>query len=671
MTPGSETAQAFVVRDASDSAPPVVHPGLEEGLDREYVVRALSVSQSQNSFMAVSDDEGDDSVVRRMGDSKSGGDGATSSAADSAHPNTTKWIEDNSSTFKEEDSEELMKAKSPTTEASDVSPRGTQAKDWQQDHEQFRKFISTRLQTLEKHNRGLVRKLDEMQSRGLNEDERKAVIEEYAKKKGEEERREKSIREAAIAEYKKNLRVEEEKEKERRKMLMNEARMIGDRAQKEMNEIYQQTGQQIRQAEQRHQDEIWQIQQQLNSEFVLIERRMHEQLESSAWGIPQSSTEDADNGKGQRVSFEPPDQTRKAQSEEFIRDTPQKSSSLKVPSYAHNRPSELSRAAPETPMSESFPTEIQNTNSAQTQYATDYRPMVVSPLWDNREHTINSPTTPTSTKRPSRTGSRLRRLAKILRLKPVDQSDINVVKVAKRSKESCENTGISDKSRVSSFISRHRRIASLQRQQRTSQEDSPASIPEHAVAETLPDRTQPPPNRLSLPPAEHPTVILHSQLPEPSPSSVYTQPPFFPQARTAHPEETTPHHPPFPFQHPSRPLPPPPPPPPPPHHHQQHRTRMTRVHKSQISPDTLSYYGLPWEWDRVSSRRHLSPSIPARTPHRPRAKTVGAYSQKPSDNDDPFLSTYTTAADAGKYWPVLTNLLFAHPPPRRPIGMSS
>lgn len=98
---------------------------------------------------------------------------------------------------------------------------------------------------------------------------------------------------------------------------------------------------------------------------------------------------------------------------------------------------------------------------------------------------------------------------------------------------------------------------------------------------------------------------------------------------------------------------------------------MTRVHKSQISPDTLSYYGLPWEWDRVSSRRHLSPSIPARTPHRPRAKTVGAYSQKPSDNDDPFLSTYTTAADAGKYWPVLTNLLFAHPPPRRPIGMSS
>ncbi|EOD52405.1 putative abc transporter cdr4 protein [Neofusicoccum parvum UCRNP2] len=350
-TPRTQTFQAFIGSDRTDTTAPTTattttSPGTTapdwddsgQWEDRDYVIRALSASQSQTSFAAASDDEdGPDAVFapRKMLDfssSSKSGDGTSSdsptavaavaTAADSSprHAANTTWIEDNSSTFKEGGSEESPKGageaaaaaaaaekskRAPRAKAVDGSPSsGGELKAWEKDHDQFRKYIGARLGMLERHNRSLERRLEDLQGRGLDGDEARGVIEEFVKRKGEEERWEKSIREAAIEEYKEHVRLEAERERERRNVLMHQARLIEDRAQQEMSEIYQHTGVQIREAEQRHQDEVYQIQQRLTSELLVIERRIHEQIESSMWSASPNRAESAKKGKGPQVSFE-------------------------------------------------------------------------------------------------------------------------------------------------------------------------------------------------------------------------------------------------------------------------------------------------------------------------------------------------------------------------------
>lgn len=42
------------------------------------------------------------------------------------------------------------------------------------------------------------------------------------------------------------------------------------------------------------------------------------------------------------------------------------------------------------------------------------------------------------------------------------------------------------------------------------------------------------------------------------------------------------------------------------HHHHTHKPTYVKVHRDHLAVETLTYYGLPWEWDRVSSRPHHS-----------------------------------------------------------------
>ncbi|EKG14160.1 hypothetical protein MPH_08674, partial [Macrophomina phaseolina MS6] len=425
------------------------------------------------------------------------------------------WIEDNSSTFKEESSDELGKAKAGIPEATENPHQSAQAKGW--DHD----LIGSRLHALEKQNKNLMRKVERLQNRRIDEDERRAVIEEYVKKKKEEETWEKSIREAAVAEYKAQLRIENEKEQERRKVLMHEARQIEDRAQDEMNQIYRQTGEHIIEADQRHQNEIFQIQQRLNSGLRLVERRIREQIESSAWGIEPDLAEDAQQGKGQRVSFEPMEQAQKHESGEVVRDSPQKISNLQIPANrasggsanrSANRPSEVSQIAPETPITATFPTDAQNLHSSPWECSTEYHPVVAAATWKRRGHTAQPVETPTSLEqRPSR----LRRLAKTLRLTTVGHNDINVIKVPKRGQGSPVKPKSAGKRRVSSFMARHRRVSSMQKRH-PSQGSSPDPIPEHPGNSEPADR-QAPPAQLSLLPTGDEYAMAFSQLPASTP----------------------------------------------------------------------------------------------------------------------------------------------------------
>ncbi|KAL1628677.1 Multidrug resistance protein [Neofusicoccum ribis] len=437
-TPRTQTFQAFIGSDRTDTTTPTTatnttSPGTTapdwddsgQWEDRDYVIRALSASQSQTSFAAASDDEdGPDAVSapRKMLDfsssSKSGDAGSSDSpaaavVADSSprHAANTTWIEDNSSTFKEGGSEESPKGAAeaaaaaaeesktaPRAKAVDGSPRsgGGELKAWEKDHDQFRKYIGARLGMLERHNRSLERRLEDLQGRRLDGDEARGVIEEFVKRKGEEERWEKSIREAAIEEYKEHVRLEAERERERRNVLMHQARLIEDRAQQEMSEIYQHTGVQIREAEQRHQDEVYQIQQRLTSELLVIERRIHEQIESSMWSASPNRAESAKKGKGPQVSFEARE-TGPRDQPESMREMREKTNSLQVPSFrtsegssATGNPSAVSYLAPETPQSASFPTDQQNIDPTETQSSTGYRPMVAVAPWDSRGNSGNT-----------------------------------------------------------------------------------------------------------------------------------------------------------------------------------------------------------------------------------------------------------------------------------------
>ncbi|KAF4539390.1 ABC transporter cdr4 protein [Lasiodiplodia theobromae] len=266
------TTSSNKTRDASE---------WEEEWDREFRIATISATESHASFTMASDDEnnGNDKSTAAFASRKAE---KSSQGKDAArpHPANTTWMEDTSSTFKGEDSEELAKTKTrqPLASAERTSR--------EQDDEIFRKHVSSRMRLLERQNRSLARKIGELQGGEVSEGDQKVIIERFVKTKEEEAARERLIREAAIEEYKEQLRVEKAKEQESRNMLLREARLIEDRAQRQMTDIYQQTGLQIREADQRHRDEVFQIQQQFTSELLVIERSIQEQISAKAVAYP-------------------------------------------------------------------------------------------------------------------------------------------------------------------------------------------------------------------------------------------------------------------------------------------------------------------------------------------------------------------------------------------------
>ncbi|KAL1621267.1 Multidrug resistance protein [Diplodia seriata] len=282
------------------------NPEWEEEWDPEFVIAALSASESHASFTAPIDNENyadaksnvndngiDDSLAatpaHRTDFSKSKSTSASSPpAAESTHlyhPANTTWMEDTSSNLKEGDSEEWTKAQTRLASKSTTSKSSPALRsDYERDYERFRKQVSSRMRLLEKLNRSLSRKIEELESgMAASEGDKRDVIEQYVKEKGGQEAWEKSIREAAVDAYKDSLRAEEYRELEYRKMLKHETRLIEKRAQREMSEIYQQSGLQVHEAALRHHDEVFQIQQRLTSELLSIERRIQEQIQAKLW----------------------------------------------------------------------------------------------------------------------------------------------------------------------------------------------------------------------------------------------------------------------------------------------------------------------------------------------------------------------------------------------------
>ncbi|KAK0658425.1 hypothetical protein DIS24_g4784 [Lasiodiplodia hormozganensis] len=238
------TTSSNKTRDASE---------WEEEWDREFRIATISATESHASFTMASDDEnsGNDKSAAAFASRKADKSSKAAVDKDAArpHPANTTWMEDTSSTFKGEDSEELAKTKTRQP------PAPAERTSREQDDEIFRKHVSSRMRLLERQNRSLARKIGELQGGGVSEGDQKVIIEQFVKTKEEEAARERLIREAAVEEYKEQLRVEKAKEQERQNMLLHEARLIEDRAQRQMTDIYQQTGLQIREADQRHRDE--------------------------------------------------------------------------------------------------------------------------------------------------------------------------------------------------------------------------------------------------------------------------------------------------------------------------------------------------------------------------------------------------------------------------------
>ncbi|OJD29309.1 abc transporter cdr4 protein [Diplodia corticola] len=594
----------------------------ESEWDADLVVAALSATESHASFTAASYDENEDADANKGIDAKNEGnvDSTTheidfSKAKDSPaandsthiyHPANTTWIEDTSSAFKGDDPDEWPRAqtrlvsKSSTDKSSPAAAPSKERSDYERDYELFRKHVSSRMRLLEKLNRSLTRKIEELESgMATKEGGERDVSEPFAGGNGDgEAAREKLIREEAVEEYRQRLRDEHRKERKRRKMMMHEARLIEERAQREMADIYQQSGLQIHRAAQRHQDEVFHIQQQLTTELLTVERRIQERIQAKVWSLPTGSVveEKADKGKSRRVSFEPRERTGTDRPDEPVAIS-EKEPNLQVPSYRLSgasgmarRASDASHAAPEAPQGTFFATDLSNIHPAerpQRQMSAEYRPISAVAPWEGREVAHHEPETlKPNLKRSSTTASRFRRLARALRLKPVGRNDVNVVNVSKSAKASPERSEVTANRRLSkgSFLSRRRRASSIKHPQPEQRNSSYGEAPDHVPE--LPATIQPTAVRTSS--TRHPYRPADHQAAAPRQRTVSDSTVFRHQPSSFQSTPTPPRHPPFSFQ-----LSVPPgarggtwPPPP---------------HKTQMPSDALtSYYGMPWEWGRMS-----------------------------------------------------------------------